>query len=181
MTVFAATINWAADIQGDGLFVHWRLVAPAFLISRVLLILLLFYSTFAFSRFGPRKNTWGRHHTVVYKSGLTALDERPPFRYTPNRPLTISLQDQNVHSVISMSESAKVPSFLSLVPTWQRPLLDLTDDHFVLRRRSTVSSVSSVSSILSTTSSDYGENGYLVLTAMTSFDASDQVAPFEDD
>jgi len=81
--------------------------------------------------------------------------------------------------------AAKVPSFLSLVPTWQRPLLDLTEsengDRPVLRRRSTASSVSSVSSILSTTSSDYGENGFLVLTAMTSFDASDQPAPFEDD
>jgi hypothetical protein len=38
-----------------------------------------------------------------------------------------------------------------------------------------------LSSVASAVSSDYGENGYLILTAMTSFDATDQDTPFEDD
>ena len=84
-----------------------------------------------------------------------------------------------------MSEStAQGPSFLSLVPTWQRPLLEFCDGqdiHPRQRRRSTASSLSSLSSIATTVSSDYGENGYLILTAMTSFDATDQDTPFEDD
>ena len=79
--------------------------------------------------------------------------------------------------------NTKVPSFLSLVPTWQRPLLQVSvgEYGYPLSRRSTSSSVSSLSSVLSSTSSDYGENGFLVLTAVTSFDATDQVEVFEDD
>ena len=84
-----------------------------------------------------------------------------------------------------MSEpNTQFPSFLSLVPTWQGPLLELSDGQDIIplqRRRSTVSSLTSLSSTISTVSSDYGENGFLVLTAMTSFDATDQAAPFEDD
>lgn len=65
-----------------------------------------------------------------------------------------------------MSESAeRRPSFLCLVPSWQRPQTVLDEEMGAeLRRYSTTSSVFSLASVLSTTS-DYGENGFLVLTA----------------
>lgn len=67
-----------------------------------------------------------------------------------------------------MSEpTARRPSFLALVPTWQRPLIDVTEIREYRARRSSEASFASMSSI---TSSDYGDNGFLVLTANTSFD-----------
>ena len=62
----------------------------------------------------------------------------------------------------------KQPSFLRLVPTWQRPELERSE--FRQRRWSDLTA----SSVSSTLSSDYGENGFLVLTAHTSFDECEQ-------
>ena len=70
-----------------------------------------------------------------------------------------------------MSEpTTQRPSFLALVPTWQRPLIDVTEVREYRARRGSEVSFASVSS---TTSTDYGENGFLVLTANTSFDERD--------
>ena len=67
-----------------------------------------------------------------------------------------------------MSESTpRRPSFLSLVPVWQRPELLLTENPMQRVRRW---SDASASSTTSSASSDYGQNGFLVLTATTSFD-----------
>ena len=70
-----------------------------------------------------------------------------------------------------MSESLEQQrSFLRLVPTWQRPMVEFDDTReFRLRRWSTASSTMSLSSLASL-SSDYGENGFLVLTPIISLD-----------
>ena len=70
-----------------------------------------------------------------------------------------------------MSESThRQPSFLCLVPTWQRPEILLPENPERRSRRWSQASVSSFSSTTSSASRDYGENGFLVLTATTSFD-----------
>lgn len=74
-----------------------------------------------------------------------------------------------------MSESTpRRPSFLCLVPTWERSDILLAENRERRSRRWSDASVSSVSSTTSSASSDYGENGFLVLTATTSFDQVDE-------
>lgn len=74
-------------------------------------------------------------------------------------------------SIIIMSDSTpQTPSFLCLVPVWQRPELLLTENPVQRVRSWSQASISTVSSTTSSASRDYGENGFLVLTATTSFD-----------
>ena len=69
-----------------------------------------------------------------------------------------------------MSEPAlRRPSFLSLVPVWQRLEMPLTEKPEHRERRWSEVSVASFSSSRSS-ASDYGENGFLVLTANTNSD-----------
>lgn len=78
-----------------------------------------------------------------------------------------------------MSSDLRRPSFLLLVPTWQRPYLPLSDmsTNVVnpVRRDSVVSisSSSSSGSSLSSLSTDYGARGFLILTSEPNTDNAD--------
>ena len=68
------------------------------------------------------------------------------------------------------------PSFLSLVPTWQRPYVNSSEGTIqqLLSRRESVSSDWSSVSSLSSLSTDYGVNGFLVLTSEPNTDTPEE-------
>jgi len=68
---------------------------------------------------------------------------------------------------MSEQDDTRRPSFLPLVPSYQRIYIQsqTEDDVQLTRRYSIASSVFSYASCVSTASSDYGENGFLVLTS----------------
>lgn len=66
------------------------------------------------------------------------------------------------------------PSFLPLVPNWQRPYLSDPPVQELRTRRDSVSSVNSNLSTLSLLSTDYGTNGFLVLTSEPNTDIADE-------
>jgi hypothetical protein len=74
-------------------------------------------------------------------------------------------------------------SFLCLVPRWQTPLVLMDEENQVRERRFSTASTDSSSSSESTlsrtsytssVSTDYGENGFLVLTASNNLEIIDE-------
>jgi len=65
-------------------------------------------------------------------------------------------------------------SFLLLVPNWQRPYLSDPPTQERHIRRDSVSSVGSNVSALSLLSTDYGMNGFLVLTSEPNTDIAEE-------